>query len=78
MMPQQYGCCNRDWVIHDGRDGTTRYRAVCRVVDLTTWGVGEYAVLAVGAFVLYSMFDTGRRGVGDGARTKKIKRGFTS
>ena len=47
--------------------------------DPTTWGVGEYAVLAVGAFALYSMFDTGRRGARRiGARAKKIKRGFTS
>ena len=32
-------------------------------MDPSTWGVGEYAVLGVGVFALFSMFDTGRRGV---------------
>lgn len=54
--------------------------------DPSSWGAGEYAVLAAGAFVLYSVVFTSRkaseavrRHAGRvSSRAKKIKRGFTS
>jgi len=45
-------------------------------MDPSTWGAGEYVVLAIGAFALYSMLETSKRGARRvGARAKKIKRG---
>jgi len=38
------------------------------------WGVGEYVALGLGAFVLFSVFDTGRRGVSTARRKGRAVR----
>ena len=44
-------------------------------MDLSTWGAGEVAVLALGAFALYSMMSTTRRGAQRaGATARRIRK----
>jgi len=33
-------------------------------MDLSSWGIGEWAIVGIGLFALFSMFQTGKRGVG--------------
>jgi hypothetical protein len=80
MMPEQYGCCNGSGLgaLMDGT-GLMGTGLFVGGMDPSTWGAGEYVVLAIGAFALYSMLETSKRGARRvGARAKKIKRGFTS
>lgn len=44
------GCCRDGLGLFDGG------------LDFSTWGVGEWAAVGVGAFALYSMFSTSKRG----------------
>jgi hypothetical protein len=81
MMPQQYGCCNGSGLGSFTTDGTGLLGTglFAGGLDTSTWGAGEFAVLAIGAYALYSMLVTTKRGVQRArVRGKKIKRGFTS
>lgn len=81
MMPQQYGCCNGSGLGALTMDGTGMLGTglFSGGMDTSTWGAGEYAMLAIGAYALYSMLVTTERGARRvSARAKKIKRGFTS
>jgi hypothetical protein len=66
-------------------DGTGLWGSGLFSGDMSTWGAGEYGVLALGAFVLYSVVFTSRR-TGEAVRSKvsrvsararKIRKGFS-
>ena len=48
--------------------GRTRGLGLFDSMDFTTWGVGEWAVIGLGLFVLYSVFSTTKRGVKSAGR----------
>jgi len=43
-------------------------------MDFTTWGVGEWSIVAFAGFALFSMFSTTKRGVGKVKRTVRKSR----
>lgn len=72
------GCCGVSGLTMDGTGlfGTGLFAGG---TDLSTWGYGEWGVVAIGVYMLFSTFSTTRRGYSRvREKAKKVKSGIFS
>lgn len=79
--PDCGGTCGMSGLTMDGSGllGTGIFGTGVTISDPSTWGVGEWGALMVGAFALLSMFDTSRRAVRATSRkSRAVKKALKS
>lgn len=66
----------QNWQVHYRYPGGGLGQLFSSGADLSGWGFAEWGVIGLGAYILYSVFSTTKRGVGavTGYRARRISR----